>query len=759
MRKKDDEPVVAELQTRDGEPKHSYGNRRSSWAFVAVGSIAFILFCFGTYTVAKDYVIAKAEQEVEDLLLQHRGIHHYIQRNMHPELYRLKDEGELPDEFYSPVLFSSSYMVRNMHDYINEEREKLGKDRLYYKMAADNPRNPVNIADVEECRILRMFNNNHNLNELKSVVKADGRSYLQVALPFLTTGEACLRCHGRREDAPPQLQARYPGMGGFGDKVGNIRAIESIRIPLDERLSIANVILLAAGVVGLGVIGLVGFNYRLQRTVATRTGQLQDSEERFRAAFESATDCISIWDKYHDCLYANSAVIDHFQRTREETVGRNMRRILADTPEALQQWMHRIDEVFERCEPCFFEDKTVVEDKLSYGESMLTPIRDANDNVAAVCVLYRDVTERRQAQENIRQLRNYLSNIIDSMPSVLIGVDTEGCVSQWNKEAQQYTGIEASCAVGKPLSEVIPRFASKMEEMRQTIQSRSTHFERQHARKEGTEIRYEDITFYPLIANGVEGAVIRVDDVTERVRIEQMMVQAEKMLSIGGLAAGMAHEINNPLGGIMQAVQNIERRVSGELHDNSDIAKECGTTLEAIQAYLEQRSVFTFLQAIREAGSRAAEIVDNMLQFSRKSGDHASKVVVTDLIDRSITLAGQDYDLRKKYDFRHIEIIREFQAEIPEVSAVGTEIEQVILNLLKNGAQAMQSNTAERPPRFILRCVTEANTVRIEVEDNGPGMHEDIRKRVFEPFFTTKDVGTGTGLGLFRVLLHYHGKP
>ena len=75
------------------------------------------------------------------MLLQHRGIHHYIQRNMHPELYRLKDEGELPDEFYSPVLFSSSYMVRNMHDYINEEREKLGKDRLYYKMAADNPRN------------------------------------------------------------------------------------------------------------------------------------------------------------------------------------------------------------------------------------------------------------------------------------------------------------------------------------------------------------------------------------------------------------------------------------------------------------------------------------------------------------------------------------------------------------------------------------------------------------------------------------------
>ena len=133
------------------------------------------------------------------------------------------------------------------------------------------------------------------------------------------------------------------------------------------------------------------------------------------------------------------------------------------------------------------------------------------------------------------------------------------------------------------------------------------------------EMRYEDVTVYPLMSNGVEGAVIRVDDVTERVRIEEMMVQSEKMLSVGGLAAGMAHEINNPLGVILQASQNVLRRVSPDLPVNARVAGECGITLSSVQQYLERREILTFLEDIRQSGQRAAEIVANMLSFSRKA--------------------------------------------------------------------------------------------------------------------------------------------
>ena len=387
-------------------------------------------------------------------------------------------------------------------------------------------------------------------------------------------------------------------------------------------------------------------------------------------------------------------------------------------------------------------------------------VRDMTGEVVRTFGIIQDITERKAYEEDLCRLRNYLSNIIDSMPSILIGVDPDGRVTQWNDEARKATGIPAEKAEGLLLSEAFPRMATKMEQVREAMETREVRYDAKQVQQMEGETRYEDVTVYPLFGHDVEGAVIRVDDVTERVRIEEMMVQAEKMLSVGGLAAGMAHEINNPLGGMMQAAQNIERRVSPSLAVNEQVAEKHGTSLEAIRSYLEEREVFRFLAGIRECGSRAAGIVTNMLQFSRKSSPRLALMNVAELIDRSVGLAEQDYDLKKKYDFRHIELVREYDPSTPSVHVVDTEIEQVVLNLLRNSAQAMQDNPPEKPPRLILRTMPDGAMARIEVEDNGPGIAEDVRTRVFEPFFTTKTVGEGTGLGLsvsYMIITQNHG--
>jgi polar amino acid transport system substrate-binding protein len=114
-----------------------------------------------------------------------------------------------------------------------------------------------------------------------------------------------------------------------------------------------------------------------------------------------------------------------------------------------------------------------------------------------------------------------------------------------------------------------------------------------------------------------------------------------------------------------------------------------------------------------------------------------------------LELAASDYDLKKKHDFRRIHIEREYADDLPPVHCDGTQIQQVLLNLLRNGAQAMAEMVdAGKAPSFALRLRREGAMARIEVEDNGPGMSEEVRQRVFEPFFTTKEVGVGTGLGL-----------
>lgn len=372
-----------------------------------------------------------------------------------------------------------------------------------------------------------------------------------------------------------------------------------------------------------------------------------------------------------------------------------------------------------------------------------------------------DVTERLRAEEEMRRLRNYLANVINSMPSVLVGVDQNGCVTQWNAAAEAATGVAAESAHGQSLERLMPMLGHQLEKVWQAMQAGTIETELKVPRKVQGEMRYQDVTVYPLAGNGIEGAVIRVDDVTERVRIEEMMVQSEKMLSIGGLAAGMAHEINNPLGVILQALQNIFRRVSPDLPANIRAAEECGIALTSLRQYLEQREILVFMEDIRQSGQRAAEIVANMLSFSRKADGGGSPADLAELLDRTVLLAGSDYDLKKCRDFRQIEIVREYEPGLPPVVCQAGKIQQVFLNILRNGAEAMMAiKDAGRTPRFVLRVAQDQGMVRVEIEDNGPGMDEATRRRVFEPFFTTKPPGSGTGLGLsvsYFIITEDHG--
>ena len=360
----------------------------------------------------------------------------------------------------------------------------------------------------------------------------------------------------------------------------------------------------------------------------------------------------------------------------------------------------------------------------------------------------RRLVAQRRADAEIHHLKNYLANIIDSMPAVLVGMDRDENVTQWNRQAEAATGIAAAEAIGRPVTRLLPDFSPWIEALRgEVAQRRPAVMEKVLMEREG-ERQFYDLMLYPLVANCVEGAVLRIEDVTERSRIQEMMIQTEKMMSVGGLAAGMAHEINNPLGIITQAAQNIERRVSPDLPANRQAAEEAGITLEGMQAYFERRQIPEFIGSIRTASARASRIIANILRFSRSADSTLRPASLAGVMEQSLELAANDYDLKKRFDFRSIEMVREFAPDLPEVPMVAVEIEQVVLNLLKNAAQAMIANATGCTPRIVLRLSRDERYAIMAVEDNGPGMAEAIRRRVFEPFFTTKEPGIGTGLGL-----------
>jgi len=268
---------------------------------------------------------------------------------------------------------------------------------------------------------------------------------------------------------------------------------------------------------------------------------------------------------------------------------------------------------------------------------------------------------------------------------------------------------------------------------------------------------FENITIFPLKEISAKEAVIRIDNITEKRKIEEMMVQSEKMLSIGGLAAGMAHEINNPLAGMMQNAQLVFNRLSRSLPENEKIAKEAGTTIEAIKYYMEKRNILVQLGYINESGKRAAKIVQNMLSFAKKAEDGRTYEYLPRLMDRTLELAQNDYDLKKRFNFQHIRIIRTEAKDFPLVRCEPGKIQQAFFNIIKNGAEAMQGDPEQA--EFNIRFFVEDRMAVIEIRDSGPGIAEDMKKRIFEPFFTTKSPDKGSGLGLsvaFFIIVEDH---
>ncbi|WNO11065.1 two-component system sensor histidine kinase NtrB [Teredinibacter sp. KSP-S5-2] len=377
--------------------------------------------------------------------------------------------------------------------------------------------------------------------------------------------------------------------------------------------------------------------------------------------------------------------------------------------------------------------------------------------------LYREIARHEATEELLRETQEYMQCIVNSMPYVLVGITPDGYVTHWNNAAEKATGLPAEEALGAHVNQVYPNLPIDVETI-ESIFSSGLPFHKENVQEgQGSNATFIDITLFPLNAVDIAGAVILAEDVTKRVRVESMMIQNEKMRSLGELAAGLAHEINNPLSGVLNNVQNIFRRTSLELEANKRIADELGIELPKLQAYLEARGIFGFLEKIREAGDRAAQIVTNMLEFSRNNNSTHVATNLLHLVEHSLQLAQNNFELETAEGVEIPRVELNAQKDLPLVVCSSSEIQQVLLNLLSNAAQSFQSNEYGPPLEPVIRInlSTQNNTVILEVSDNGPGIPEPVQKHIFEPFYTTKDVGKGTGLGLsvsyFIITEHHQG--
>lgn len=366
--------------------------------------------------------------------------------------------------------------------------------------------------------------------------------------------------------------------------------------------------------------------------------------------------------------------------------------------------------------------------------------------------LYEEIGRHEATELLLRETQEYLHSIINSMPSVIIGVTHKGFVTHWNAAAEEKTGIGSASALGEHLRDVYPSLPVDGDIISETIEAGDPYLSQNIQETYAGELHYSDLTIYPLIAAQAIGAVIRIDDVTLRVRVENMMIQNEKMLSLGELAAGMAHEINNPLSTILHGVQNIYRRISPTLAANQTAAERHDLTLDQVIGYLDDRHISQFLEDIREAGERSADIVTNMLDFSRTSSQTQRPFDLGHVVRHGIELLAAE-----RANLPAIEL--DIDPLLPQIYGSAAEIQQVLLNLIRNAAQALGEHSNGPPVICVKVSQTDKHAI-VTVDDNGAGMADEVSRHIFEPFFTTKEIGQGTGLGLsvsYFIVTEHHG--
>jgi PAS domain S-box-containing protein len=342
--------------------------------------------------------------------------------------------------------------------------------------------------------------------------------------------------------------------------------------------------------------------------------------------------------------------------------------------------------------------------------------------------LYKSLEEKAGQYE---RLKEFNENIVESISVGVMAVDLEDRIESWNSQMEVMFALPRRDAVGRPMTEVLP--PSFLEEFYRVRQTQGIHnLYKFRLNTPAGESRVTNIAIAPLVSKSfsVIGRLIIVDDITERIELESQLSQAEKLSSIGLLAAGVAHEVNTPLAVISSYAQMLSKQVNG---DNKQ------------SALLEKITRQTF---------RASEIVNSLLNFSRTSSTEFADVDLNRVIKDTLTL------LEHQFKTARINVQQELYPELPPIQGNTGKLQQVFLNLFLNAKDAMPGGGT------LTISTVNGHKVQVRVADTGTGIAQEHIHRIYDPFFTTKNKpktghSGGTGLGLsvtYGIIQEHAGK-
>ncbi len=470
------------------------------------------------------------------------------------------------------------------------------------------------------------------------------------------------------------------------------------------------------------------------REIGLKHAEIVNQRQLYQKLFEGVPCIITVQDRDFKLLRYNQTFADLFHARKgaycyEAYKGRT------------EKCLHcPVEKTFADGQPHFTEETGVYKDGTRAHWIVTTaPLYDEDGRVTAAMEMCLDITGRKRLEEELRKSERKYLDIFNNIPSALFVLCSQNMtILDLNRSAASLYGYRRGELMGQSAAILFPP-----EDAQAGVLALAEGRTLGRARSQTKDGRVFFVSITAAHSESDDRPVIlaTATDVTERIKAERQMVQASRMATLGEMATGVAHELNQPLAVLSMASNLFMRKVErGESVDASTLR----ALAEKIQSNVE----------------RSTRIINHMREFGRKpAAQDAVPVDVNEVIRRAFEFFSQQLQVRG------IEVVFDLAEELPPVLADPARLEQVFMNLLLNARDAIEDKCAKAPctgddRRITLRTRARRRGVQAEVSDTGPGIPREIMARIFEPFFTTKQVGKGTGLGLsisYGIMQDYGG--
>lgn len=318
-----------------------------------------------------------------------------------------------------------------------------------------------------------------------------------------------------------------------------------------------------------------------------------------------------------------------------------------------------------------------------------------------------EIAEHRVTTGLLRTSESYINNILRSLPLMLIGLNSRGNITQWNRQAEEVSGLKADEVFGNNLWQAYPSITITEKQVADVRTTQKPAIIKQSQRGQ----YHFDITIYPLENQSETDVVVLLDDVTQRIIAENMLIQRDKMSSMGELAASMALDIDGPLQGLISSVRDY------------------------IEQHPDQQQNPSLNDALTR-GEQTSAVINNLLDFSRERGGEQRLSNIMQLLDSSVQLATRLLSVPSGLSFKAVKVKRNYGNGIPDIPCYPAELQQVFLALFRHALQAMgETKRPDYQPELSLQVEKFYDALWIKIQHNGMGMSEEEQQYVFEPFF------------------------